>query len=217
MKIPSFKRSDPKEGLAAALAAVEAERADLIGQRDAKLLEQLDDIGPIVDDFDRKIERLNRVVRAREDQVRAFEAAVQRAAAEQAAREHAAKVATAEQALAVRNAAAEALEKALEEYSKMFFALLEANIEVNNSWALSDRERSIGFLDTHTIVRETANALLGAGRARNGSSLLPGASSAGLGIAGDNTGPQSFAGRIKAASAWMVDNLLRRAPIRDAA
>jgi len=77
MKSP-FKRRDPAEALVtarAALAAIESERAELQREREAKLVEA--DESEIVD-LDKRIERLDRVARARLDQVHALEIAARR-------------------------------------------------------------------------------------------------------------------------------------------
>jgi hypothetical protein len=121
MKSP-FKRRDPAEALAtarAALAAIESERAELQREREAKLLA---DESEIVD-LDKRIERLDRVARARLDQVHALEIAARRHEADQREQQRMAAINAIGKKLQERETAAHQLEAAIRRVAELFAAV----------------------------------------------------------------------------------------------
>jgi hypothetical protein len=207
----SLKRTDPAEALKAtqlALAGTEAKILELGQARAAKLLES--DVVDEVAAIDRQIEAQRNAVGIHRDRIEALKAEVRRQAQHAAERERADRIAATEKSLAARDATAAKLETAIAEMGRLYFELIDQNLEIARQWNMSNNARRVGALGESIISREVSHALFAAGRPHQGRTRFPSPGTVGLGIAGDTSGG-ALGERIAAASASLLE-MIRAVP-----
>jgi hypothetical protein len=104
------------------------------------------------------------------------------------------------------------LETAIHDMGRLYFELVDKNLEISRQWGVSNNAIRIGALGEKIISREVSHALFAVGRPRGGVSRLPAPGTAGLGITGDNS-TGGLSERIAAASAALLD-MIRAVPTR---
>jgi hypothetical protein len=124
--------------------------------------------------IDRLIEAQQRAVGIHRDRIAVLHGEIRRQAQERAAAELAARVAATEKFLAARDATATKLETAMADMGRLYFELIDRNLEIARQWGFSDNARRVGALGEAIIAREVSHALFAVGRQRNGFTRLPG-------------------------------------------
>jgi hypothetical protein len=169
--------------------------------RAAKLIESdaTDDVAVI----DRLIEATQRTAQIHRDRIEALRGQVRLERLEALDRERAERVAVTERSLATRDAKAAELDTAIADMARLYFELIDCNVEISRQWGMSTNALRTGVLVESLVKREVANALFAHSRPFNGTPRLPGPSNIGLGIAGGSGGTLSE--RIAGASRVLLE------------
>jgi hypothetical protein len=149
--------------------------------------------------------------KAHRDRIKALHGEVARVRLEALQTERAAKVAATEKLLNVRDATGLKLETAIRDVGKLYFELIDQNLELAKLWGFSNNARRVGALGESIIAREVSHAMFAAGRPHQGKTRFPSPGTVGLGITGD-TSSGTLGERIAAASAALLE-MIRAVPV----
>ena len=211
MKLP-FKRTNPAEALKAteaALAETESKIRGLGEQRLAKLVESdgVDEVAAI----DRQIEVHRQTAGIHRDRIKALHGEVAHARLEELQTEREARVAATEKLLGARDATGLRLENAIHDVGKLYFELIDQNLEIAKLWGFSNNARRVGALGESIIAREVSHSMFAAGRPHQGRTRFPSPGTVGLGVIGmDASG--TLGERIAATSAALLE-MIRAVPV----
>lgn len=211
MKIQNKLRGDPGEALKAtqaALAETELRIRGLEQERTTKLLESdgLEEVAAL----DEQIRAQHVGAGIHRDRIVALKAEVRRQELEALDRQHGLKIAATEKAVLDRDAIAAKLETAIGDFGRLYFELIDQNVEIARLWGFSDNARRVGALGESIVAREVSHTLFAVGRPRNGISRLPAPGNVGLGVTGDTSGG-TLAERLAGASAALLE-MIRTVP-----
>jgi hypothetical protein len=204
MKIP-FRRNNPAEALKAAetaLADTESRIHGLEQERTGKLLESdgVDEVAAL----DRQIRAQHEAAGIHRDRIAALKAEVRRQAQLAADQKNAERVGATEKALHARDATAVQLQTAISDFGRLYFELIDQNLEISRLWHMSHNAHRVGLLSEALVARETSHAMFAVGRPHNGVTRLPSPGNVGLGVTGDTSGG-TLAERIAGASADLLE------------